>query len=77
MTATDEDEIDASKAPLIEHLAELRARLIWSLWGLGACMVLCFVFAKHIFLLNVIEQRKLFDRGTQIIEIAEIGAKLG
>ncbi|MEM1315662.1 MAG: twin-arginine translocase subunit TatC, partial [Pseudomonadota bacterium] len=39
MTATDEDEIDASKAPLIEHLTELRSRLIWSLLGLGACMV--------------------------------------
>ncbi|MEM1315661.1 MAG: twin-arginine translocase subunit TatC [Pseudomonadota bacterium] len=49
MTATDEDEIDASKAPLIEHLTELRSRLIWSLLGLGACMVVCFVFAKQIF----------------------------
>ena len=25
-----QDEIDASKAPLIEHLIELRQRLMWS-----------------------------------------------
>ncbi len=31
MTRNDEDEIEASKAPLIEHLIELRRRLIWSL----------------------------------------------
>ncbi|MFO7857208.1 MAG: twin-arginine translocase subunit TatC [Paracoccaceae bacterium] len=49
MSATDDDDIEASKAPLIEHLAELRSRLIWSLWGLAGAMVVCFVFAKHIF----------------------------
>ena len=26
-----QDEIDASKAPLIEHLIELRQRLMWSI----------------------------------------------
>ena len=30
-----QDEIDASKAPLIDHLIELRQRLIWSLVGVG------------------------------------------
>ncbi len=48
-TTSDEDEIDASKAPLIEHLTELRNRLIWSLWGLGAAMIVCFIFATQIF----------------------------
>ncbi|MEM6439334.1 MAG: twin-arginine translocase subunit TatC [Pseudomonadota bacterium] len=66
MSAAEEDEIDASKAPLIEHLAELRSRLIWSLWGLGACMIFCFVFAKHIFdLLTDPLRGALLDRGME------------
>lgn len=45
----EDDPIEASKAPLIEHLAELRQRLIWSLLALAGMMIVCFVFAKHIF----------------------------
>lgn len=44
-----QDEIDASKAPLLEHLTELRTRLIWSLVGVGIAFVLCFIFAKQIY----------------------------
>lgn len=43
------DEIEASKAPLLEHLAELRERLIWSLLALGAGFVICFVFAQDLY----------------------------
>ena len=46
MTAED---IDATKAPLIEHLMELRQRLIWSLVGLGVAALICFVFAEEIY----------------------------
>jgi sec-independent protein translocase protein TatC len=49
MTASEHDDIDASRAPLIEHLAELRTRLIRSLLGLAAMMIVCFIFAKQIF----------------------------
>ena len=31
-----EDAIDPSKAPLLDHLVELRKRLIWSLVAVGA-----------------------------------------
>jgi sec-independent protein translocase protein TatC len=44
-----QDEIEASKAPLIEHLIELRRRLIWSLLALGAAFAVCFWFAKPIY----------------------------
>lgn len=49
MTKPEEDEIDKSSAPLIEHLIELRKRLIWSLAGFFIAFLVCFYFAKHIF----------------------------
>jgi len=52
------EEIDDSSAPLIEHLAELRKRLIWSVLAFIAGIVLAFVVAEPIlqFLLGPIEQ---------------------
>ena len=44
-----QDEIDASKAPLIEHLVELRKRLMWSCAAIFVCFLLCFFFAKEIY----------------------------
>ncbi|GGD87127.1 Sec-independent protein translocase protein TatC [Aureimonas endophytica] len=49
-----QDNIDASSAPLIEHLIELRRRLIWSLLGFFVAFVICFFFAKPIFNLLII-----------------------
>lgn len=43
------DEIDASKAPLMTHLIELRQRLIYSIAAFFAMFVICFGFASHIF----------------------------
>jgi len=44
-----QDEIDASRAPLIEHLTELRQRLIYSLMAFFGMFILCFFFAKPIY----------------------------
>lgn len=51
------DDIDNSSAPLIEHLAELRNRLIWAVSSFIVAMVACFVVADPIlrFLLGPIE----------------------
>ena len=51
------DDIDSSSAPLVEHLAELRNRLIWAVSAFIVAMVLCFVVADPIlrFLLAPIE----------------------
>ena len=49
MKREDEDEIEASKAPLIEHLIELRRRLIWSLLAIFVAFLVCFWFAKPIY----------------------------
>ena len=50
----EEDEIDKSSAPLIEHLIELRTRLIWALGGFFVAFLACFFFAKQLFNLLVI-----------------------
>lgn len=49
MTAQSNDTIDESSAPLIEHLAELRSRLIWSVLALLFGFALCFTIATPIF----------------------------
>lgn len=45
----EEDEIESSKAPLLDHLIELRKRLIYSVLAFVACFIICFVFAKQIY----------------------------
>jgi sec-independent protein translocase protein TatC len=42
-------EIDDSKAPLLDHLIELRRRLLWSVVALGLGFAVSFYFAKQIF----------------------------
>jgi sec-independent protein translocase protein TatC len=50
MTREDEErEIEASKAPLMDHLIELRARLIKALAAFFVAAVVCFFFARHIY----------------------------
>jgi len=44
-----DDDIEASKAPLLEHLVELRRRLIWSLLAVLVAFLVCFWFAKPIY----------------------------
>ncbi|RUX02920.1 MULTISPECIES: twin-arginine translocase subunit TatC [unclassified Mesorhizobium] len=50
----EKDEIEKSSAPLIEHLIELRRRLIWSLGGFFVAFLVCFFFAKRLFNLLVV-----------------------
>lgn len=54
MSTSDEDDLDKSSAPLIDHLIELRSRLIWAIGGFFVAFLICFYFAKHIFNLLVI-----------------------
>ena len=48
MTDRDETEIEASRAPLMEHLIELRGRLIWSVVAFCLAFILCFFFAAQL-----------------------------
>jgi sec-independent protein translocase protein TatC len=54
MTTPEDDEIDKSSAPLLEHLIELRSRLMWSLGGFFIAFLICFYFAKGLFNLLVL-----------------------
>lgn len=43
------EDIEATKAPLMDHLIELRSRLIKALIALFVMFIICFVFAEQIF----------------------------
>ena len=43
------EDIEATKAPLLDHLIELRARLIKALVAFGLMFIACFFFAKTIY----------------------------
>jgi sec-independent protein translocase protein TatC len=47
------DDVEASKAPLIEHLIELRQRLMYALAGVGVGFLICFSFATQTYNLLV------------------------
>ncbi|MGD0026300.1 MAG: twin-arginine translocase subunit TatC [Xanthobacteraceae bacterium] len=50
MNREDEDkEIEATKAPLMDHLIELRSRLIKALAAFAVALICCFFFARHIY----------------------------
>jgi sec-independent protein translocase protein TatC len=48
-TPEDEAALEATRAPLMEHLLELRRRLIYALVSFGVCFVVCFAFSTPIF----------------------------
>lgn len=43
------DEVEASRAPLLDHLLELRQRLVAVLIAIGAGFIVCFIFAPQIY----------------------------
>ncbi len=45
----EKDSIEASKAPLLDHLIELRQRLLWSVVAVFVCFIVCFIFATDIY----------------------------
>jgi sec-independent protein translocase protein TatC len=44
-----DDELDDTRAPLLDHLIELRRRLLMSVGALGLCFAICLYFARPIF----------------------------
>lgn len=49
-----EDDIEASSAPLMEHLVELRQRLFYAVIAIVVFFVVCFIFASQIFNILVV-----------------------
>ena len=56
----DETEIEGSRAPLMEHLIELRSRLIYAMLALAAGFIVCFIFSNQLvdFLIHPYEVAK-------------------
>ncbi|WP_075216739.1 twin-arginine translocase subunit TatC [Mongoliimonas terrestris] len=69
---SDKDDIEASRAPLIDHLIELRSRLIKSLIAIFFCFIVCFYFATGIFNILVVpyEQAAGVGQDVQLIYTA-------
>jgi sec-independent protein translocase protein TatC len=44
-----DDEIEASRAPLMDHIIELRQRLIRAIYAFFAAFIVCFYFSRHIY----------------------------
>ena len=55
-----EDELAGSEAPLLEHLTELRKRLIRSAIAIVVLLVVCFIFAGQIFDILLNPYRSLY-----------------
>ena len=58
-----QEDIEASKAPLIEHLIELRSRLIKAVVAFAVMFVACFFFAKQIY--NILVQPFVWIAGVE------------
>jgi len=59
----EEDEIEQSKAPLLDHLIELRSRLIKALIAFAIAFIFCFAFAKQIY--NILVWPFVFVAGVE------------
>jgi sec-independent protein translocase protein TatC len=62
------DEVESSRAPLLDHLVELRSRLVKSLLALGGATICAFFFADQIYNLLVapFDATALDIRGTRL-----------
>jgi len=49
MSTTDDEDIDASRMPLMDHLIELRRRLIWCILGVVVLFLICYHFSPQIY----------------------------
>jgi sec-independent protein translocase protein TatC len=49
LSHADDSEIDASRAPLLEHLVELRSRLVICVAAIAVGFLICFAFATQIY----------------------------
>lgn len=76
MSKPDDNHIEESSAPLIEHLIELRRRLMWSIAAFLAAFLVCFAYAQPLFNLLVkpfkwaVQWAGLEDKAVELIYTA-------
>ncbi len=75
----DEAALEATKAPLMEHLLELRTRLNYSLIAFGICFGIAFAFATPIFHFLTIPLHQTTDHliYTALTEVFFTNVKIG
>ena len=71
-----QQDIDASEAPLIEHLIELRTRLIWCVVGFIAAFIFSFVFSSDILHFLVLPFKWGTGQDVSLISIKLLGVFL-
>lgn len=49
MSRPEDNDMEQSSAPLMEHLIELRKRLMWAIAGFFVAFLVCFYFARQLF----------------------------
>lgn len=76
-TAAPSDEVDASSAPLIEHLAELRTRIVWSLLAFVVAMIACFTIWEPIYDFLTVPLCRALDARGQECALVFLGAQEG
>jgi sec-independent protein translocase protein TatC len=64
--ANSEEDLDQSKAPLIDHLIELRRRLIYCLLAVAGFFLLCYIFAQDIYNFLLIPYKIAVGNGSNI-----------
>ena len=61
-----QDDIEATKAPLMEHLIELRQRLLWAIVAIFIAFLVCFFFANDIYNILLYPYRSAVGGDTRI-----------
>ncbi len=69
-------EIDASEAPLLDHLIELRQRLIYSVAGFMIAFIVAFYFSSEILHLLILPFKKGTGQDVSLISIKLLGVFL-
>ena len=62
-----QEDIDATKAPLLDHLIELRTRLLWALAAFVVAFLFCFSVARHIY--NVLVWPYMWASGSEHVRL--------
>jgi len=67
----DGDGVESSRAPLLDHLKELRSRLIWAVAALSVATLLCYFFAGPLYnlLLKPLVDEAVIARGQADFEL--------
>ncbi|MEM7463240.1 MAG: twin-arginine translocase subunit TatC [Pseudomonadota bacterium] len=64
-----EEDLDSSSAPLIEHLIELRQRLFYAVLAIFFFFIVCFIFANQIFNILVIPYERAAGENADLLLI--------